>query len=350
MKFRKMLLNPLTMALLVFVFIFSISKEIYSPGNKAPCIIINPYRNIDFKNYRLAKANFHAHEGRNLNPDYKLPNVVSEYEKQNYDILCVSEHNVIYTEQNFIPNLFPWTDHGVRETSLFPVNGCEISHVDDTVSLFSYEYYSQEKDQADVLKKSGEVNAVTFLCHPARYKRDLDYYTEIYKKYKNVIGMEAFNWRNFDTKHMIVWDNVLTALMPGRPVWGLANDDSHMPSEVGFGWDLLLLKNEDITESAVRDALTDGQFYFAFRTGPDPVVPHINSITVSNSIITIDAADYSEISWISSNGRLVAEGNTINIPELLNSENPPEKYIRAILIGKDSGLCTQPFGLIVKNK
>jgi hypothetical protein len=107
-----------------------------------------------------------------------------------------------------------------------------------------------------------------------------------------------------------VWDQLLGDLMPSRPVWGFATSDMHLLGQTPFAFTVFLL--EELTQDAVKEAMQTGQFYSvvgpgtmdlreAGQTAYDETYPQLRSISVDQDSgeISIDAANYDEIVWIS---------------------------------------------------
>jgi hypothetical protein len=145
---------------------------------------------------------------------------------------------------------------------------------------------------------------------------------------------------------MKLWDELLTELMPTRPVWGFSNDDAHMRSSGemgGYAYQVLLLG--ELTEKAVRESLEKGCFYFCKVYEAGKEAPAIQSIRIdktagSAATLTIEAKDGQEILWIS-RGRVVATGSTFDIKKSRGAG----RYVRAQIRGKNGYTYTQPFSL-----
>lgn len=143
--------------------------------------------------------------------------------------------------------------------------------------------------------------------------------------------------------------------MPDRPVWGMANDDSHQQGHIGLNTTVMLLPEH--SGSAVRKALEAGAYYFTTVTShpnnqrdPDgvPVIHGIRHDKQANTI-TIQAdcggqplADEA-FRWITAGGQECAQGPTI----ALNEAEGLSRYVRVQIRGTWGTAFTQPFGLRV---
>jgi len=212
-------------------------------------------------------------------------------------------------------------------------------------------------------------NPLNFLPHATLYRNN-----------PVLVGMEIIN--KFDTESQadrILWDNILTQLMPDimagtlnrKPVWGFSEDDSHSMAAAGFSYNLMLMP--ELTMDAIYDSKVNGTFFAFSRVdreygiyprwspdGPDriqpwdwnasaihaPVLamatPVINSITVDGNAITIDADNYETIRWYA-DGVMIHMGETLNLRQhQLNVYS----YVRASVAHSNLGvLYTQPFGV-----
>ena len=98
--------------------------------------------------------------------------------------------------------------------------------------------------------------------------------------------------------------------MPSRPVWGSATSDMHFFKQTQFAFTVFVL--DELTTEGVKEAMQAGRFYAV--VGPatmdlresgqaayDGTYPELRSISVDRNAaeISIDAANYDEIVWIS---------------------------------------------------
>ena len=129
------------------------------------------------------------------------------------------------------------------------------------------------------------------------------------------------------------WDQLLAA---GRRVWGFADDDCHIPSDVGVAWNTVLLDNPRPDAGLIMQALEQGSFYAS--TG---VV--IDSIRVFGDDVSVRTANAQRISVFSDYG--FRRGLT-DSEEMTFTVEPdaPFTYFRFECIGeRDQRAWTQPF-------
>ncbi|MCL1866642.1 MAG: hypothetical protein FWF82_04460 [Oscillospiraceae bacterium] len=198
---------------------------------------------------------------------------------------------------------------------------------------------------------------------PAVYKKLAEYFNN----YSIIKGMEIINELDNESQaDRILWDNILTQTMPERPVWGSATDDSHHVNGVGFSYNLMLMP--ELSLDNVKVSMDSGAFfaftrvdrtYGIYAKGLAPTLtnggnssnraqvlalptPEVNSISVSDSKITIDADNYEFINWYS-DAKLIHTGETLDLNALSDKIGG---YIRASVGHSDYGvLYTQPFGI-----
>lgn len=153
------------------------------------------------------------------------------------------------------------------------------------------------------------------IAHPATW------YTHLFLNFDNLVGIEVYNYKAKDCYpwSMMLWDELLTTLMPARTVWGFAGDDMHRRDEkgyeLGYAYQVLLLP--ELTEKAVRESMERGSSYFCWVYEAGKQAPVIQSIQVDSEAgiagtIKVQAEEHQEILWISQ-GRTVAYGETFSI-------------------------------------
>jgi hypothetical protein len=236
------------------------------------------------------------------------------------------------------------------------------------------------------LQTTQDLGGVAIMAHPGRYTTGaggnpasshnplrVSQYVELFDRFDSLLGFELFNRNDNETRSdRVVWDNVLSELMPyGRSVWGFSNDDSHSMNQAGFNWNVLLL--DELDEQGAKQAMEDGAFYMVARVNrgvgeTDPEVnttmpdgspmpnggnantvfmlhqaaPSIANIVAEDNNIAISANDYTEITWVA-DGQIIHTGNDLDINAHWNNIN--SNYVRAQITGPHGVAMTQPFGV-----
>lgn len=257
---------------------------------------------------------------------------IDAYRSRGYTILALTDHNMV---------TWPWQDYGRDPATLgmLAVQGCELSRHHHMGSYFN-DYNGSAGNVEESIRAVGDRNGLAMLFHPGRYSESVDWYVNLYEKYDHLIGMEVYNQLDRYPQDRTLWDQVLTRLMPHRPVWGMANDDAHGMGHVGRSWQVFLLP--ELTEQAFRHAMRHGHSLFSHARGghqpdggdPAPVIHAIN-VNDAEGTIAIEASGYEGIAWISA-GRVIADG------PVLDAEGR-QGYVRAELAGETGRTCTQPF-------
>lgn len=328
--------------------------------------IDNPYESVDWTSHSRYKGNLHTHttnsDGRS-NPHQ----VVDTYHELGYDFLAITDHNAVtypWTEfSDFeassgsinrmesspeqMPENLEYEDRDPAALGMIDIQGNELSRHHHTGSFFND--HNGTETVVESLEAIAAKDGIAMLYHPGRYQgRDpgqykLEWYLDLYEQYDHLIGMEVYNQGDRYPQDRMLWDSVLTVLMPDRPVWGYSNDDMHHVSRLGRNWTVMILP--ELTHESVRKGMENGLSYFVYAPeghyGPEP--PVIQSINVNDrrGTIEITASDYDSVTWISQ-GNIVHTGNTVNLNELEETGN----YIRAKIYGHgDIVVGTQPFGI-----
>ena len=148
------------------------------------------------------------------------------------------------------------------------------------------------------------------------------WYIDFFNRYPCILGIEVYNCPQDRYPYdRILWDEILTATMPQRPVWGFSNDDMHGSDELMGNYNYMLM--EELNINALKKAMKQGNFYISNEPGKSgkDLAPHILSIDVdySKQTITIHSKDCQQIKWISGitqkgkkkANQIVAEGATL---------------------------------------
>ena len=323
-------------------------------------IVNNPYEGVNFVANHY-KANFHAHT---TNSDgAEAPEVVVQaYHADGYRILASTDHNHV---------TWPWIDFGIdaRELEMLPVPGNELSRHHHNLSLFNlYPFPERERSTRNLrtsLQEVTENGGINILAHPGRYWEPHEEevpedvasdYIEHFTEFEFLIGMEVYNQEDRYPWDRKLWDALLEEMMPDRPIWGFANDDSHELKHIGLNQNRFPLN--ELTESAVRKAMIEGRFYFSsVTTHPGNLrdsdeVPKLTRVHYDkkNNKLTLEAEsngaalEGSRFSWFSNKGKKIASGKTID----LDKTEGLTTYLRAEIRGDGGTTYTQPFGLTEK--
>ena len=275
--------------------------------------IQNPYAEVDWSEYGRYKANMHTHTTESdgaMTPAAKI----DEYHRLGYRILALTDHD---TWSPSSPT-WPWTAYGRDPNGLDPVmlavQGNEISRPNHIGSYFNDYGDPDQTSETEALAEIGARNGLAVLFHPGRYNRTVAWYVDLYTNpdHDQLVGLEVYNQGDRHPNDRRLWDRILAETMPGRPVWGYANDDAHQLAHVGRNWQMFLLP--ELTETALRHAMTNGHFYFAYtstRGDPAPTIERI-SVDEANWTITIEAEGYDEIAWLHE-GEVVGTEATIMV-------------------------------------
>jgi hypothetical protein len=296
---------------------------------------------------------------------------------------------------------WPWRDYGglePKEAGLIGIQGNELTFRHHINSYFSdygvwYERTGNQAPYGGIVDKEGnevmeddmlysikEKGGLAIINHPAVpddrvwwERKSLDWYIERFRNHSPdyLIGIEVTNNSpGSENRDESLWDQLLSRLMPQRPIWGFGNDDMHRLDQVRDTYTVFIL--DEFTEESIRKAMVQGQFYFCkstrlidLREDDISIFPIINRIDVDETAgtITITASDYDEIRWISTPETLEpledyktsnqpwALGQVIHYGETLDLKNTQqiENYVRAELIRTEDNeiyrTFTNPFGI-----
>lgn len=335
--------------------------------------IVNPYESVNWKEDGRFKANLHTHTTRS-DGSFSPQKVVDCYHDLGYDILALTDHNVLtYPWQKFstfkvsngtlkrikegkldsLPRekVFVFEDRNPDTLGMIDIQAAEVTQHHHMGSYFNDHAGGVLKTVAESLDTITKKNGLAVLFHPGSYNSSnnpkrpfhpIEWYADIFKRYDHLVGIEAYNNGN-QPFHINRWDSILIKTMPDRSVWGFSNDDFH-GGEMGRNWNVFLLP--ELSSDEVRRGMENGLFYFVYSPGGLEVAspPIIKSITVNSKrgIIQIEATGCKFIEWKSDN-KVVHRGGSFN----LNDFPEVNGYIRAELYESENGAMagTQPFGI-----
>jgi len=316
-------------------------------------LTVNPYADISWSDIHEHEGSFHNHTTQS---DGKMDpaDVIDAYHALGHEVLALTDHN---------RSTWPWTAFGrdPKELNMIAIPGNELSTVPHTLSLFS-ELETDTRDHEKAIQLVEQHDGLSILAHPGRYwelsegkvpKAVIETYTHLFMTYPTLIGFEVINQDRRYPKDRALWDALLTELMPERPVWGMANDDSHKQKQIGLNTTVLLMTES--SEAAVKEALRSGKMYFtSVTTHPQesrdraltPVIkkieftPETQSLRI-HSVSGGEPVPEEAYTWISAGGNEVHQGSTL----ALNEVSGIETYVRAEIRGEGGTSFTQPIGV-----
>ncbi|MEE0638271.1 MAG: PHP domain-containing protein, partial [Acutalibacteraceae bacterium] len=321
--------------------------------------IINPYAGVDWDSWHHYKTNLHTHSTAS-DAQVDFSDMIKAYYDAGFDILAMTDHGVVNHSWNQKPRRIPvlsvssiikkptwlsdeeygaildgtYKNRGRGMTDLR--YGIEINtavftkaHVNGFFTEYGQGLVGHENDFEGPVKGVAESGGLSVINHPgdwlesyvdvnhAHEKKNVELFADILKKYPSCLGIEAFN--RIDTvtcADRILWDELLSAVIPsGRNVWGFANSDAHVLSDIDTSFMDFVLP--DRTEQTARRGMENGTFFSigrraVYELGKDFVgegeYPTVTRITVNEDeqSISIEGKNYNRVQWIS-NGKIIAE-------------------------------------------
>ena len=330
---------------------------------------------MNWENIGYYDANLHTHT--NLSDGQHDPHhAIDKYHDLNYEILALTDHDSLHDEV-WPKALYPWTElnaiyHEIKdqqsvrfkkpyrevadeewqnrdpkELGMVSIPGSEISRTNHISSLFNHYAGGTDSEETafeEIAKRSG----LAVFNHPGRYKRSIDWYVDHFTRHPHVVGMEVYNQVDRFPVDRKRWDNILYRLMPDRPVWGLANDDTHGDAHYGRNRNVFLLN--ELTQEQVFSAMKNGHFYFFVpveQGTPSPV--QLTDVKATPTTITLKIdGDYERVEWITYNPSTDSSDIIATGPEFsLDAVPYPTPFVRAVIVSEDGRTYTQPFGIRV---
>lgn len=334
-----------------------------------PRVVKNPYADVNWDEVTAFKANFHSHsvlsDGR-AEPD----ELIHMYAEAGYAILAISDHDSGYNhregerdviakyvhrdEHDRVPTAetsWPWTRwideepskiwvyRGIESSAFYPdlgeqgmlaIRGAELSSHPHTSSLFSpcgwpHRNLTDEERLACVAAHDG----LTYWAHPTHYvpggpwegrffdepswEEAVAYFGEYIVEHDVKLGFEVRDTGDRLDRDRELFDRLLAAYYPEHDIFIEGSDDNHSTS-VSDNASLTIVLAEELTEPAIRHALTNGHKFAGSRT---EVYPQFRGIEVDEqaNTITLDIENYEQITWIR-DGAEYSTGTTLDYSEM----------------------------------
>ena len=208
--------------------------------------LISPYLTGQ---YEWLKGNLHTHTTMS-DGELAPAKVIAEYERRGYDFLALSDHDVYVAPCDY-----------QSQTKLILLPGVEVTAMGLHVLQIGVE--ERLEPLADRQKVLDQINArkgLAVLNHPNWEWHYNHFPQEQMQELEGATGLEVYNGVIERLEGMALasdrWDRLLSL---NRWLWGFANDDAHLQSDIGIAWNVVQVNEH--SPAAVIDALRRGRFY-----------------------------------------------------------------------------------------
>ncbi len=354
-----------------------------SPDRAGRIEVRNPYEKVDWQSFSHYRADLHLHT---LQSDgcHSVDEMVRAFHDAGFSILSITDHDLVppnfcplrdaatqaqvdfgafATERTPYPDprpptfpadtTWPWSAFGApspADLGMLGIEGAELTCTYHVNSFFNDYGVPPPCVAADgvlneELREVARRGGLAVLNHPDT-KQSPEWFAKLYRGHsaESFIGLEigADDQATVDS-YVTLWDQLLGELMPSRAIWGFGTSDTHLLAKTRFAFTVFLL--DELTAENVREAMRRGQFYsvvqprmlnlsrdrglaYAGRAAYDGTYPELRSIVVDRDAqkISIDAAGYDEIVWIS--GEVVQRGPVFDFSD----RSSKLSYVRAELV------------------
>lgn len=283
-------------------------------------MFINPYQEFD-ENARPLRANFHTHAGTGKNTcgHYPIREVLRNYNRIGYDVICLSNHDM-FTNPKF---------HGWNTPNIMLLPGYEYSKNPHVVCVCTNHVVRGADRQQDAITSTLNDGGFAILAHPHWHH---DYYTskELLLGLKGYAGIEIFNG-SMDDGIMVYKEKEHRAeagdafdfiLSNGLLKWAFANDDFHRWWSFARAWNMVY---SDKNPEAFKKAIKEGKFYAS--TGVS-----LRYLKLKDGVISVSARTGEayidpnmEYKFIGFNGEILAKITGTHAEYKMRGD---EKYVR----------------------
>lgn len=302
-------------------------------------ILNNPYEEINWDKINFYKANFHTHTTE-CHGEISFRSTISKYHKAGYDILSITSHDTLQTEDT----AWPWKDFDKdpEELGMLAVEGNEISNPHHIGSYFNSYGDKDVKNAVQALKEISDRDGKAMMFHPGEYDKEVDWYVDLYEKFYQdpLMGMEVYNQIDKYPEDRKLWDELNAKLMPEKVVFGYSNDDMHKKYQLFNNYQYMLM--EELNNKELKKAMKRGSLFFVYEKwgkGRERI-PQIERVKAKDGkVIKIKARNYDKIKWIGEGTKKIQKGNTLDIT------NCDSIFVRAVIKNSWGNVYTQPFTL-----
>lgn len=328
----------LALPLLVAVCWMTLWRFAHAEETVARRVLNNPYAGVDWDTFERHRTCLHIHTTES-DGDLTPAATIKKYLEAGYTILSIADHDTLGASAP----TWPWEKYDIDTEGhrVLPIQGNEISR---RIHIGSYfiNYGNPDIESADqALEEIGELGGTSVLFHPGRYSVGPTWYIERFRRFDHAVGLEVYNKMDRYPQDRVVYDIILSELMPERPVWAFANDDFHRRAHFGGSFTIFLLPPDGFDEATFRRAMETGQFlalHDPSRDASQMILPE--RVIVTDQSIRIETeADPSAVAWIS-HGFEVHRGKELPLTMNLGG------YVRAEIEGVgETRTLLQPFAL-----
>lgn len=367
--------------------------------------ISNPYKTVDWDNWKAYKAATHVHTKRS-DGDIQPDEMIEKYYSHGFQALALTDHGTVnyswYKSQSQLAiyyynstkpkvlteerynQIVTGSDRGGDGMTEVPL-GIELNGMSaKKCHVNSYFADCGHGDLAisstwpeDAVKKSQNAGGICHINHVGEWtdgKDDINTYDEtfitkfanLFLNYSACIGMELVNTTDNRTHNdRYLYDETLKKTAPqGRNVWGFCEDDAHDFGDVENNAQYFLMPSN--TAANIRTSMENGTFFACSKNAKtdaelgngfaaEGAFPMISRVNVDNDKNQISINPYNAHTV-----KMVADGNVI-AEKTVNEDNETitfdlneyedsiNSYVRIYVLGA-GGICyAQPF-LVTKTK
>ncbi|HEY3340916.1 MAG TPA: CehA/McbA family metallohydrolase [Anaerolineae bacterium] len=293
--------------------------------------LINPY--LQTGQTFWLKGNLHTHTTMS-DGELTPAQAIAAYERLGYDFLAISDHDTYIAPSDYQAG-----------TKLILVPGVEVTAMGPHVLQIGIE--ERLEPLADRQKVLDQINArkgLAILNHPNWEWHYNHFPQELMQDLQGAAGLEVYNGviERLEGSALATdrWDRLLSQ---NKWLWGYANDDAHLATDIGVAWNVVQVNER--TPAAIIDALRRGHFY------PSTGVV-IRDVQVNGSQFTVRTENAQRIRFITRWGVIRASVDGMDATYQVPDDPVLAKalrYVRAECYGSGGRMAwTQPVRLEVQ--
>ena len=190
------------------------------------------------------RCNFHAHSNNSGGTMYPLA-ILIKYQTLGYECLSITDHNFLAPIEGF------------SLTNFVPINGEELTFNKHLCAIGLTNTINPQGSLQNNIDLINSQNAIPIIAHP-RVPFTFMTFPEIFSL-ENIYHIEIFN-NLFESggihDDLSLWDSLLSC---GKKIYGMACDDSHQESDIGYAW--IMVNSNSFCKDSILTNIKVGNFY-----------------------------------------------------------------------------------------
>lgn len=278
------------------------------------------------------KVQLHMHTQRSIDSQWPREDALRAYENAGYDAVAITDHDRY--DRGGAPNT----------SQLVVIPAMEFTLTDNWIPIGQHAVFlfasprAGARSASDTFSQVQSDGGLISIAHPSWDGMAGNGRWHLWQLLAapNFTLFEVYNPHSTSVDDTAMWHTLLLERGPTQPVWAIAVDDAHAPTQVNRGWTMVKAESKSLT--ALRDALARGSLYAT--TGPELTF----SVVDSTIHVTIDRS--ADVFFIDGRGKKVHVQERVTEAEYTPRGTEGLVRVEVYSTTDESRAWSQPFWLI----